>query len=113
MAVTYLTTVQRLFDGPATADVPGDWVRLREAKQLRIWAKASSPVDIRFRYSIFPPVASTLTRDTDFITTSPYPVGTSWQEISAPELDGPLDSLSVVPAGDVADLKVYVAGSAV
>lgn len=114
MAVTYFTIAMKLFDGPATAGVAGDWVRAREAKQLRVWAKASSGVNVKFRVSIFPPSGGAgPNRENDFIESSAVSVGTSWAELSVPELDGPLDSVCVVPLGNAQDLKVYIAGSAV
>lgn len=113
MAVTYFSVAKKLFDGAASAGVAGQWLRIPEAKQLRVWAKASVATTIKFKLSIFPPGDSQPNRDTDFILTGSYNVTTSWTELVVPELDGPLDSVAVVPDATVADLKVYVAGSAV
>lgn len=115
MVVTYFSSATKLFDGPAQSGVPGEWVRVRQAKQIRLWAKASSAVNIAVRVSIFPPSGhwNGPVRETDFIESSPVGVGTSWSEVLIPELDGPIDSVCVVPLGNDGDLKVYISGSAI
>jgi hypothetical protein len=109
MAVTYFTGRYTLFSGPANAGVKGPWADLRNAKQLRIWAKASSPTTVVFRYTIF----GEDRRNTDYIDTTPYSVGTNWTEIMTTELDGPLTYLAVIPQDTIANLEIVAAGSAI